>query len=284
MRVRAFYHAFRRINDFDDLRVRLPRGYTRSMMERGWHFGDLVVQVHFGAEAHPKKKSAQPWTSGPVNSTLSLVTTFKGSEALNFKHHLSVGDKTTRKKEVLLSIPGSTVLSSPFAFQHAHVYPETSGYSDRIITVEARFLLDSDFEDDTDKVLPLISQWLENREIRLPTLQDVLEAEEQLATQTIPEQAERLNPELMRRLSLGISSFNLQSLNATKTVVKNADGTIRAIEGVVEEELSVQSGSDTDSVISFDKNQEVDFFTLLSLISFASLSLYTLTSLILDID
>lgn len=175
MELRAFYTAFREINNFDSLKDKLDPGNTRKQFELGWHFADLAVQMHFGVEI---KDDNLAWHQDTINSMLHLALSVKGCRGLHLVHTTPDADddqKHVEHQEYVANRAGDVYLSSPYTFRHAVHYPKTRDFSDRIIAVQARFLLDMNTLTEDVGSQHVITKWLEEAKIRLPTLTEVLE-------------------------------------------------------------------------------------------------------------
>jgi len=171
--LRAFYTAFREVNDFKSLRDKLPEGNTRKQFDRSWHFADLAIQIHFGDEIKDKLLG---WHQDSINSMLHLAMAVEGCRGLHVVH---IQDNE-EKEEYIANRPGDVYLSSPYVFRHAVHYPYTKSFSDRIVAIQARFLLDMDtLNRDTD-AMHIITNWLNETEVRLPTYAEVIEVEQKI--------------------------------------------------------------------------------------------------------
>ena len=150
--VRAFFEAFRRVNKqtFALLQQKLHAsaiqrrpdspyndscGYVAKWLSQGMHFSDISVQVHWGSAI---KKQELFWHSDAENSLLHLGISVKGSRIL---HSMRATTPTGQVTEVLeTQNSGDFYLSSSALMNHAPEYPLASGYKDRIIAIQARFL------------------------------------------------------------------------------------------------------------------------------------------------
>ena len=110
----------------------------------GRAFGDLAVQVHYG------DREPGVWHNDALNSVLHLGVSVRGKRFL-LSRQFEGGKPRTARVELAA---GSVYLSSPALFKHAVEYP-SSAYEERILAVQARFLLSvqeyTDLEEDWKK-------------------------------------------------------------------------------------------------------------------------------------
>lgn len=175
--LRAFYTAFRKVNDFSSLKAQLHDGLTKKLLEDGWHFADLAVQIHFGDEI---SGDLLGWHQDTINSRMHLAMAVEGCRGLHLVHTSpgeSKDDPVVEHKEYLANRPGDVYFSSPYVFRHAVHYPKTHGFADRIVAVQARFLLTLDTAEAESGSQAIITKWLEEATLRMPTLAEVLEIE-----------------------------------------------------------------------------------------------------------
>lgn len=157
---RAFYDAFRHVNKeiFDRLKLDLLTASRLSnnaeedicyilaqWIERGVHFGDLSVQIHYGRGNEAKLTSGAAWHTDAENSLLHLAITLRGSRVLHSKRITEARDVTlpraTRKPTEILEKqnPGDVYLSSSTLMRHAPQFFDTD-YTTRVVAIHARIL------------------------------------------------------------------------------------------------------------------------------------------------
>ncbi|KAL7534153.1 hypothetical protein ACHAXR_005665 [Thalassiosira sp. AJA248-18] len=166
---RAFYDAFRVANKeiFDRLKqnLLLASSFNNNTMQeedacyilatwidKGYHFGDLSIQIHYGQGNEDKLTSGRAWHTDAENSLLHLAVTLRGRRVLHSKRmQTNANNSTLRRptriqepmKEVLEEQePGDVYLSSSTLMRHAPQFFDT-GYSTRVIAIHARFLYTS---------------------------------------------------------------------------------------------------------------------------------------------
>lgn len=99
--LRAFYDAFRVVNReiFDTLKRNLLEASSYNdetkkedvcyllakWIERGHHFSDLSVQIHYGRGNKEKLDSGQAWHTDAANSLLHFAITLRGERVLHSK-------------------------------------------------------------------------------------------------------------------------------------------------------------------------------------------------------
>jgi len=179
---RAFLECFREINNFKDLLDLLPAdsGY-RKMIKDGFLFADLACQIHYGT---PITAENVNWHIDAPNSILHLATAIYGKRGLHFEHEfpddLDEMERPKRKKEFFWNEPGDVYLSSPHVFRHGVEYTRTKDYDDRIMAIQARFLIKEYPEEDRKTVTTAVKNWLESKDIRLPNLTEIKDKEQEL--------------------------------------------------------------------------------------------------------
>lgn len=179
---RAFLECFREINNFKELLDLLPTdsGY-RKMIEDGFIFADLACQIHYGT---PVTGEQINWHIDAPNSILHLATAIYGKRGLHFEHifpdEVDEMERPKRKNEFFWNSPGDCYLSSPHTFRHGVEYTRTKNYDDRIMAIQARFLIKEYPEEDSKVVTTAVTKWLESKEIRLPNLTEIKEKEKTL--------------------------------------------------------------------------------------------------------
>jgi hypothetical protein len=149
--LRAFYEGFRRANNatFETLRRRLwfsavsrhPRfpqndtcGHVARWLERGFHFADLSVQIHWGSHI---KGPELFWHSDAENSLLHFCVTVSGKRILHSMRSLTVAGEV---REVLEDVSaGDMYLATSTFMNHAPEYPAVS-FDNRIAAIQARFI------------------------------------------------------------------------------------------------------------------------------------------------
>eukprot|EP00933_Yihiella_yeosuensis_P041469 TRINITY_DN35867_c0_g1_i1.p1 TRINITY_DN35867_c0_g1~~TRINITY_DN35867_c0_g1_i1.p1 ORF type:complete len:300 (-),score=64.79 TRINITY_DN35867_c0_g1_i1:229-1128(-) len=136
----AFCEAFRRANApmFAALQESLERDRNSQtladVLQRGGHFADLSVQIHWGEEV----PADQGWHTDAANSFLHLALSLGGSRAL---HECRRSPKqTVVTAQTHWQQEGDAYLSSPATFPHSVEYPATE-WSNRIVAVQCRLLL-----------------------------------------------------------------------------------------------------------------------------------------------
>lgn len=164
---RAFYEAFRVVNEgvFDALTKHLlaASSFNRTMeedacyvlakwIEKGFHFGDLSVQIHYGQGNEKKLASGAAWHTDAENSLLHLAVTLRGSRVLHSRRAQPQVNSTLRRPgrpggqepmEVLeRQKPGDVYLSSSTLMRHAPRFFDTS-FATRVIAIHARILYTS---------------------------------------------------------------------------------------------------------------------------------------------
>jgi len=161
---RAFYEAFRAVNKeiFDVLKQRLLNASTYKVtgkedvcyvlatwISKGYHFGDLSIQIHYGQGNEKKLKSGIAWHQDAENSLLHLAVTLKGERVLHSKriqtgtNNLRPPEKSNKPNEILeIQKPGDLYLSSSTLMNHAPQFFDTD-YLSRVIAIHARILYTS---------------------------------------------------------------------------------------------------------------------------------------------
>eukprot|EP00579_Thalassiosira_antarctica_P024248 CAMPEP_0201985660 /NCGR_PEP_ID=MMETSP0904-20121228/87784_1 /ASSEMBLY_ACC=CAM_ASM_000553 /TAXON_ID=420261 /ORGANISM="Thalassiosira antarctica, Strain CCMP982" /LENGTH=175 /DNA_ID=CAMNT_0048539397 /DNA_START=56 /DNA_END=583 /DNA_ORIENTATION=- len=118
-------------------------------IDKGFHFGDLSVQIHYGRGNEEKLTSGAAWHADAENSLLHLAVTLSGSRVLHSKRIQAHANTTLRRPkrqeptEVLeRQEPGDVYLSSSTLMRHAPQFFDTD-YSTRVIAIHARILYTS---------------------------------------------------------------------------------------------------------------------------------------------
>lgn len=186
----AFYEAFRRANGELLARIREELSRQRlmqqlaSVLERGHHFADLSVQLHWG-EAIPASDVA--WHMDAANSFLHLAIGLQGRRALHARRRFKDGRISkqclvglTDEREVFWQEEGDAYLSCPSCYPHAVEYPETT-WDSRIVALQCRLLLgpseifghqiDADPSGGTAAII--FRRLAEAGAVNIPTLHDV---------------------------------------------------------------------------------------------------------------
>jgi len=166
--IRAFFRAIREINDFAALAQSLPEGPTRTVIENGWLFGDLIVKVNYGSDLKGKNLV---WNMDGKNSFLQLSVCIKGSQCL----FISRADSKTKKQkqESLIQSAGQVSLSSPYCYSNASGFTR-SKFSTRAISLRASALIPEDFAlNDVSKVMRDVTKFLKGHDVRLPNIAEV---------------------------------------------------------------------------------------------------------------
>jgi hypothetical protein len=201
---RAFYEAFRAVNKeiFDRLKQNLYEAssykdtgsedvcYVLSQwIDKGHHFADLSIQIHYGQGNEQKLKSGAAWHQDAENSLLHLAVTLRGERILHSKRISGDGNnllrpikKNERPKEILEpQKQGSVYLSSSTLMQHAPQFFDTD-YATRVIAIHARILYTSAevnhfrkvrTKDSWDKLTSILAETLAAADLKVPTLAQV---------------------------------------------------------------------------------------------------------------
>lgn len=215
---RAFYDAFRVVNKdiFDRLKQDLiaASSFNNETMEegredvchllakwieRGYHFGDLSVQIHYGRGNEEKLTSGRAWHTDAENSLLHLAVTLRGGRVLHsmraqptinnaknstLRHRQPAAGKQQKEQptEVLEEQkPGDVYLSSSTLMRHAPRFFDTD-YSTRVIAIHARFLYRSaDIDhfrrvrtkESWQKLASVLANTLAVANIQIPSLEQV---------------------------------------------------------------------------------------------------------------
>ena len=201
---RAFFDAFRVVNNdiFDSLRKRLMEASafeeTQSedvaymlakWIERGHHFGDLSIQIHYGSGNEQKLTSGVAWHTDAANSLLHLAVTLRGHRVLHSRRIQPSNDSTIRRPvrgqqpvEVLeKQQPGGVYLSSSTLMRHAPQFFDTD-YEARSIAIHARFLYTSEevnkfyhirTNESWDKMTNVLASTLSTADVQIPSLAQV---------------------------------------------------------------------------------------------------------------
>ncbi|KAL9186755.1 hypothetical protein ACHAXT_010475 [Thalassiosira profunda] len=202
---RAFYEAVREVNGeiFERLRKELLAASTYDVtgnkdvcyvlawwIQRGYHFGDLSVQIHYGKENEDKLASGRAWHTDAENSLLHLAVTLRGRRVLHSKRirgrennsTLLRGQQLNAMEEVLEEqTPGSVYLSSSTLMRHAPQFFDTD-YDTRAIAIHARFLYTSEEVDhfrrvrtkeSWERLTSVLANTLAAADVRMPSLAQV---------------------------------------------------------------------------------------------------------------
>lgn len=201
---RAFYDAFRHVNKeiFDRLKHELLRVSSfnstntkedvcyvlAKWIDKGFHFGDLSVQIHYGRGNEEKLTSGAAWHADAENSLLHLAVTLRGSRVLHSKRIQAHANTTLRRPkrqeptEVLeRQKPGDVYLSSSTLMRHAPQFFDTD-YSSRVIAIHARILYTSaDIEhfrrvrtrDSWERLTNVLANTLAAANLQIPSLAQV---------------------------------------------------------------------------------------------------------------
>ena len=209
---RAFYDAFRHVNKniFDTLKYNLLKvsSYNNITMqgedvcyilaqwiEKGYHFGDLSIQIHYGKGNEQKLTSGalQAWHTDAENSLLHFALTLRGSRVLHSKRiQIQQSNSTTTllrrppRSQVPVDIlerqtPRDVYLSSSTLIRHAPQFFDTD-YANRVIAIHARILYTSaDIDhfrkvrtkDGWEKLTNVLANTLAAANIQIPSLAQV---------------------------------------------------------------------------------------------------------------
>lgn len=206
---RAFYEAFRVVNGeiFDTLTQNLYDASTfhatgkedvcrvlARWIEKGRHFGDLSIQIHYGDGNESKLTSGVAWHRDAENSLLHLAVTLRGERVLHSKrirrrdagaNNNSLrppGKPREQQVEVLeRQKQGDVYLSSSTLVNHAPQFFDTD-YASRVIAIHARILYTSaevnHFREirtrqSWDKLTSILANTLAAADLRVPTLAQV---------------------------------------------------------------------------------------------------------------
>lgn len=185
----AFCEALRRTNAdlLSTLRADLARSRhgkpLAEVLQRGFHFADLSVQLHWGERIGTEDVA---WHIDAPNSYLHLALGLRGSRALHARRHfLSSGAVSrncmigaTDEREVIWQAPGDAYLSSPCCYPHAVEYA-AAPWEACIVAVQCRLLLAEDElfgcldVDPQASTAVAIFQQIATRGLKLPSLVDV---------------------------------------------------------------------------------------------------------------
>lgn len=211
---RAFYEAFRVVNReiFDTLTHNLLEASTykdtgaedvcyvlAQWIDKGYHFGDLSIQIHYGKGNEQKLKSGVAWHQDAENSLLHLAVTLRGERVLHSKriqrdaNNLRPVEKNERPKEILeTQQQGDVYLSSSTLMQHAPQFFDTD-YATRVIAIHARILYTSEevnyfrkvrTEESWDKLTNILAETLAAADLKVPSLAKVEARLQSAAVQT----------------------------------------------------------------------------------------------------
>lgn len=209
---RAFYSAFRDTNKniFDTLKYNLLEASTyynnnntmqeedvcyllAQWLERGLHFGDLSVQIHYGHGNEQKLISGAAWHTDAENSLLHLAITLRGQRVLHSKRMQpntynsttlrgNLQHQRTAMQDILEEqTPGDAYLSSSTLMKHAPQFFDTQ-YSARVIAIHARFLYTSEeinhfrtvrTKESWGKLTKVLAKTLAVADLQMPSLEEV---------------------------------------------------------------------------------------------------------------
>lgn len=196
---RAFFDAFRHANRdiFDRLKEELAdassaRGDEDDVclllsrwIERGLHFGDLSVQIHYGQGNRQKLTSGAAWHADAENSLLHLAVTLRGTRELRSMRVRSRDGALEEVREV--QRPGDVYLSSSALMRHAPLFFDAD-HRGRSVAIHARFLYTSrEVErlrrartgESWRRLTRAVAEVLARADLRVPSLEQV---ESRLAT------------------------------------------------------------------------------------------------------
>ena len=196
---RAFYMAFREVNRkiFDGLREELVKASSygttgtddachvlAQWIERGNHFADLSVQIHYGEGNRPKLVSGAAWHADAENSLLHLALTLRGERKLHSQRNRAVsvrGGKLTSAEIVEGQGPGDVYLTSSTLVRHAPEFSKTT-YEERVVAIHARILYTNDevqrfrqarTPEGWRKLIEVLSKTLARAKLVVPSLRQV---------------------------------------------------------------------------------------------------------------
>lgn len=149
--------------------------------------GDLSVQVHCG---EPVTKQHLGWHYDSINSLFHLALSLHGQRTLfcRLNDRPGVNDKDAPQQSIRLSaVDGSCYLSTPYCFLHAVSYPEST-WENRTVAVQCRLILGEDSvpklrglsEAAREHLMHVIAEAISKKQFRIPTLEEVLEAEKKI--------------------------------------------------------------------------------------------------------
>ena len=208
---RAFYDAFRHVNKniFDTLKHNLLKvsSYNNITMQgedvcyilaqwidKGYHFGDLSIQIHYGTGNEQKLTSGAAWHTDAENSLLHLAVTLRGNRVLHSKR-LQMQQQSNSTTTLLRQSPRNQVpvellerqtprdvyLSSSTLIRHAPQFFDTD-YANRVIAIHARILYTSAdvnhfrkvrTKDGWEKLTNVLANTLAAANIQIPSLAQV---------------------------------------------------------------------------------------------------------------
>ena len=200
--IRAFYEAFRRINSAifgkltSDLAnsalTRLPNHSERDIcyqlsqwIERGYIFGDLSIQIHYGKGNDETFASA--WHTDAVNSLLHLAVTLRGTRVLHSKRRNTTVGPVDEILEPITA--GDVYLSSSALMLHAPKFSDTN-YDSRVIAIHARILytteqLNAFYAALTDEswecLTSILAQNLATADLKIPNLRQIEQVEKEIS-------------------------------------------------------------------------------------------------------
>ncbi|KAL7480157.1 hypothetical protein ACHAW6_005866 [Cyclotella cf. meneghiniana] len=210
---RAFYEEFRRANKkifyaliqnlldastFTDTGKEDVCYVLAQWIDKGHHFGDLSIQIHYGRGNEHKLVSGEAWHTDAENSLLHLAVTLRGERVLHSRRMQrdsnlrSLGNHEQPPEILERQSPGNVYLSSSTLMRHAPQFFDTD-YSSRVIAIHARFLYTSaDVEyfrkirtqDSWERLTHVLANTLAAANLKIPTLAQV--ESRLLALQSMP--------------------------------------------------------------------------------------------------
>ena len=155
-----------------------------TWIDKGKHFADLSIQIHYGQGNDSKLRSGAAWHKDAENSLLHFAVTLRGERVLHSKriHEISLREGNPEPTEVLeKQIPGSIYLSSSTLMYHAPQFFDTN-YDSRVIAIHARILYTNAeidhfrsvrTRDSWEKLTSILADTLSRAQLQLPTLEQV---------------------------------------------------------------------------------------------------------------
>lgn len=191
-RLRAFCEAVREVNSsvLAEAAKAVPSdSILAAVFKRGWAFGDLALQVHYGTAVD---ESCVGWHMDAVNSALHMAVSLRGSRVLKSKLTPAAPRKGERQTTQIQDSPqsaGDVYVSNPHSFVHGVEYP-TSDWSSRVVACQIRLLMTEEemFSSVSGKGSDAIAHALaaSGGRLRMPTLEEVLAAERSIARREEP--------------------------------------------------------------------------------------------------
>ncbi len=176
----------------------------RELLEKGFVFADMAVQVHFG-DAVPA--DAVGWHRDSFNSTLHCAVSIRGERVLHARFHeaaqlVDYHDEARVAATLAPQREGDVYVSCPYAFGHGVQYPACA-WADRTVAVQLRWLLvDGTLEAladiETEAVMDMmrvLATALRGAAVTMPTLAQVLEEAESLEPPVAPKSVAPKAPE-----------------------------------------------------------------------------------------